>query len=116
MEVTLNIGWLLNALLLNNYPQGEDAAEVIGDSRVAYVGRNSGLAVFLGAARWHDAAYGKGASIQSAWSRWQVDAHFLKMMLDIAKGDVDLERDALMLYLLVRKYAAPYWEGVADES
>lgn len=114
MEVTLNIGWLLNALLLNNYPQGEDPAEVIGDSRVAYIDKNAKLAMFLPAARWHDAAYSRGASIQLAWSRWQVDAHFLKMMLDIAKGDLELERDALMLYLLVRKYATNYWEGVAD--
>lgn len=114
MEVTLNVGWLVQALLLNNFPQGEDPAEVIGDSRVAYVGQHSKLAVFLGPARWHDAAYSSGASIQAAWQRWQVDSHFLKMMLDIAKGDVDQERDALMLYLLVRKFAAPYWEGKPD--
>lgn len=111
MEVTLNVGGVLEYLLLHWRPSGDDAATVIGDSRVAYLSAKDPGHVFLPAALWHDAAYSTGASIQKEWPRWRVDAHFLDMMLQIAVGDLELEREAVSLYLAVRMYGANLYEG-----
>jgi len=110
MEVTLEIGGLLDFLLGFN-PKGDDLGTVIGDSRVAYLSKKDKGHVFLPAAIWHDAAYTKGASIQETWPRWKVDLEFLKKMLDIAQDDYGLTKEALSLYLAVRKYGAHLYEG-----
>lgn len=109
MEVVLNIGGLLEYLLLGDLP--DDQAVVIGHSRVAYLSKRDPGHVFLGPAMWHDACYGEGSGAQDAWSRAQVDRMFLEKMLIIADGDYRLEKEAVVLYLLVRKHAAPLWEG-----
>lgn len=116
MKVTLDIGGVIEYLLLGWTPISEDEAVFIGDSRVAYLSEKDPSHVFIIAAKWHDAAYTKGQSIQDEWPRWKVDQEFLKKMLNLASGNYELERDALILYLAVRLYGARKWAGTIPDD
>ena len=111
MKVVIDVPGAILYLLLNLQPLDDDEAEVIGLSRVAYLSAKDPAHVLLPAARWHDAAYKKGASIQQEWSRHAVDSRFLRMMLDIAGDDYACTCDAVALYLAVRKFGERVWEG-----
>lgn len=120
MIITVDTGGLLQYLLLGEIPGGDDDRLLIGISRVAYLSKKDPGHVFIDAARWHDAAYQSGASIQQEWPRWKVDKHFLDMMIDIVHFDIynfsaekrdELETEALTLFRIVRKYGGAAYEG-----
>ena len=111
MRVTIDVPNFIISILLGWSPPGDDDAQVIGDSRVAYLSKKDPGHIFIPAAIWHDAAYTKGASIQEEWSRYEVDLEFLKKMLEIAKDDLSLTKEALYLYLIVRTFGEGLWEG-----
>lgn len=112
MDVTINIGGLLEYLLIGADNIPDDDAEVIGISRVAYLTKKDPGHVFIGPARWHDAAYVKGSQAQlEGWRQWEVDLQFLKDMLQIAGNDYELRKEAAILYLAVAKYGSKAWEG-----
>lgn len=107
MKVTVDIPGVIQYLLLG-WEAPDDDMVVIGHSRVAYLSDKDPGHVFLPAAIWHDACYAAGASIQTgpdSWPRWRVDAHFQKLMLDIAKDDLELQKEACTLYLAVCMFA-----------
>ncbi|WZO97299.1 hypothetical protein EP7_004324 [Isosphaeraceae bacterium EP7] len=123
MKVTVDLGGMVEFLLLGEVPGGDDEANVIGLSTVAYLSAKDPGHVLLPAAIWHDAAYRSGASIQSEWPQWMVDREFLDKMLAIANSPTlhitpeqryDLEREALALYLLVRKWGRNAYEGTVE--
>jgi len=111
MLITVDLAGVIEYLLDWDTAVADDDIVVIGLSRVAYLSSKDPAHAFLPAAVWHDAAYTSGASIQQEWPRWKVDQEFLKKMLDISAGDYDLEKEALTLYLVVRKYGSKVWEG-----
>lgn len=115
MKVTIDVPGLIQYLLLG-WDVPDDDMTVIGHSRVAYLSEQDPGHALLPAARWHDAAYTAGASIQcgpDAWPRWKVDAHFLKMMLDIAQDNLELQKEACTLFVAVCMYGARMYEGPA---
>ncbi len=102
----------------------EDDAVVIGHSRIAWLSQNDPAHMFIDDAKWHDAAYLDGASIQGpqGMSRWQVDLEFLNKMLTRAGNEYssgrlsksqhqELETVAVELFLIVRKYCDKFYEG-----
>lgn len=111
MKVSFNVPEFIIELATGFEGIGDDDALEIGHSRVAYVAHDDSAYAFLPAAEWHDAAYTKGASIQSEWPRWKVDAEFLRKMLNIAGADLKLIKKALYLYLIVREFGGKLWEG-----
>jgi len=120
MLVTIDTGGLIQFLLLGDIPGGDDDRVAIGISRVAYLSEKDPGHIFLDAARWHDAAYTNGASIQKEWPRWKVDVEFLDKMLAEVHSDLyiysaaeklALEKEAMTLFLVVRKYGGAAWEG-----
>lgn len=113
MRVTIDIPGIVQYTLLG-WTIPDDEMEVIGHSRIAYLSDKDPGHIFMPAALWHDAAYSAGASIQfgkDAWPRFRVDAHFLQMMLDIARADYELQKQACTLYLAVCKFATGMYEG-----
>ena len=120
MNINVDVNGIISLLLLGKIPGGDDDRTVIGISRVAYLTNKDPGHIFLDAARWHDAAYTSGASIQKEWPRWKVDEEFLKKMIDIAHADIydysederfALEKEAVALFLVVRRYGGAAWEG-----
>lgn len=109
MEVTLEIPNVLLYLLTGVKPISEDKAEVIGDSRLAYLGEDH---PFTQAARWHDQLYltDYRAKNNITMSRLEVDIHFLNAMLSYTFGDEQLVKEALMLFMFVRKFGTDWWE------
>lgn len=69
---------------------------------------------FIEACRWHDNAYLEMSWAQCNMSRPEVDAHFLAMMLVIAKGDVILEARAYMYYEIAKQFGSSFWEGTCQ--
>jgi hypothetical protein len=125
MKVTVNVGGLIQFLLLGEVPGGDDKANVIGLSTVAYLSAKDPAHVLLPAAEWHDGAYLKGSSIQATWPRWKVDLHFYNMMVEIChwptlsktpEERLLLEKEAWTLYLWVREYGQAAWEGTVPEN
>jgi len=111
MLATVNVGNLLEEILLGWSPAGDDPAIVIGDSRVAYLFQKDPGDIFIEAAAWHDAAYTAGSSAQKEMHRWEVDKHLLEMMLAIAHSDRELIKEALTLYMFVRVYGSAWWDN-----
>lgn len=109
MEVTINVPTFLLYLLVGIKPIGEDQKEVIGDSRLAYLGEGH---PFTQAARWHDQMYLKDYRKQKlqGMTRFQVDEQFLKAMLAYTFGKEELVREAIVLFLFVRQYGGAWFE------
>lgn len=109
MEVTINIPNFLLFLTLGILPGGEDKLDVIGDSRLAYLPPGH---PFSTPAKWHDAAYLRDwPGRAEGWRREMVDRDFLEMMLTIAGDDLELTKEAIALYLIVREKGEPWWEN-----
>ena len=112
MQVTVDIGGLLEFLLIGTDHLPDDDATVIGHSRVAYLAKQDPGHVFIGPAAWHDAVYQNRSQAQlEGWRQWEADLQFLKSMLQIAGHDYELRKQAVILYLAVAKYARGMWEG-----
>jgi len=125
MQVTVDIGGMIEFLLLGEVPGGDDEASVIGISTVAYIAKKDPAHVFLPAAIWHDAAYVKGSSAQSTMMRHEVDVEFFKKCIDIANSPTlnitqterfELEKEAVALFLMVRKYGDAAWENAETKD
>lgn len=110
LEITVNVPNFLLYLLTGVTPIGEDQKDVIGDSRLAYLGENH---PFVTAATWHDAVYKreKRAELVDSFTRFDLDLHFLNAMLSYCHGDEGLTKQAVMLFLFVRQYGEPWFEN-----
>ena len=111
VEVTINLGGLVETIVLGRTHIGDDDVTVIGHSRVAYLARKDPGHIFLHAAAFHDSCYEAGSPAQQQWPRSRVDSMFLCAMLVYAAGNYELEREAVTLYLIVRMYGSRFWDN-----
>jgi hypothetical protein len=109
LEVTINVPNFLIYLLTGVTPIGEDKKDVIGDSRLAYLGQRH---PFAQAAKLHDKRYSgieRSKMGGGNFTRFQADEEFLKNMLPYIHENEDLTKQAVMLFLFVRHYGEDWW-------